>query len=64
MLRGRPLATWSCTCCCDGESVDHLLLDCPLTHSLLTFMLQSFGIHWARISDGFVILLASVAWET
>ena len=46
MLRGRPLATWCCMCCCDGESVDHLLLHCPITHSLWTFMLQAFGIHW------------------
>ena len=34
MLRGRPLATWCCMCCCDGESVDHLLLHCPVSHSL------------------------------
>ena len=46
MLRGRPLATWCCMCCCDGESVDHLLLHCPVSHSLWTFMLQTFGIHW------------------
>uniref|UniRef100_A0A7N2M263 Importin N-terminal domain-containing protein n=1 Tax=Quercus lobata TaxID=97700 RepID=A0A7N2M263_QUELO len=46
MLKGRPLATWCCMCCCDGESVDHLLLHCPVTHSLWTFMLQAFGIHW------------------
>ena len=46
MLRGRPLATWCCMCCCDGESVDHLLLHCLVTNSLWTFMLQAFGIHW------------------
>ena len=34
MLRGRLLATWCCMCCCDGNSVDHLLLHCPVTHSL------------------------------
>ena len=43
MLRGRPLVN---RCCCDGESVDHLLLHCPVTHTLWTFMLQAFGIHW------------------
>uniref|UniRef100_A0A7N2LQE6 Uncharacterized protein n=1 Tax=Quercus lobata TaxID=97700 RepID=A0A7N2LQE6_QUELO len=43
MLRGRSLATWCCMCCCDGESVDHLLLHCPVTHSLWTFMFQAFG---------------------
>ena len=33
-------------CCCDGESVDHLFLHCPVTHTLWTFMLQAYGIHW------------------
>ena len=51
MLRGRPLASWCCMCCCDGESVDHLLLHCPVTHSLWTFMLQAFGIHWVMPSS-------------
>ena len=46
MLRGSPLANRCCMCCCEGESVDHLLLHCPITHSLWTFMLQAFGIHW------------------
>ena len=39
MLRDHPLTTWCCMCCCDGESVDHLLLHCPVTHSLWTFIL-------------------------
>ena len=39
MLRDRPLASWRCMCCCDGESVDHLLLHCPVTHFLWTFMI-------------------------
>ena len=33
MLKGHPLANRCCMCCCDGESVDHLLLHCPVTHS-------------------------------
>ena len=47
------------------ELVDHLLLHCPVTHTLWTFMLQAFDIHWvnARIGGGIVILLASMAWE-
>ena len=57
MLRGRPLASWCCMCCCDGESVDHLLLHCPVTHSLWTFMIQAFGIHW--IMPGSVASLLS-----
>ena len=39
MRGGRLLANWCCMCCCDGESVDHLLLHCPVTHTLWTFML-------------------------
>ena len=46
MLRGCRLVNWCCICCCDGESVDHLLLHCPVTHIIWTFMLQAFGIHW------------------
>ena len=34
MLKGCPLTNWCCMCCCDEESVDHLLLHCPVTHSL------------------------------
>ena len=46
MVRGRPLVNWCCICCCDRESVDHLLHHCPVTHTLWTFMLQALGIHW------------------
>jgi len=65
MLRGRPLATWCCMCCCDGESVDHLLLHCPVTHSLWTFYALGFwySLGYARIGGRFAILLASVAWK-
>ena len=34
MLRGRPLANRCCMCCCNVESVHHLLLFCPIAHSL------------------------------
>ena len=46
MLWDRPLVNRCCMCCCDGELVAHLLLYCPVTHTLWTFMLQAFGIHW------------------
>ena len=49
MLKGRPLANRCCLCCCDGESVNHLLLHFPVTHSLWTFMLQAFGILWVML---------------
>ena len=34
MLCGRPLANRCYLCCCNAESVDHLLLFCPIAHSL------------------------------
>ena len=33
-----------CICCCNEESVDHLLLHCPVAHSLWVQMLQVFKI--------------------
>ena len=45
-LKSRPLANRCCICYCDGESINHLLFHCPVTHSLWTFVLQAFGIHW------------------
>ena len=46
ILKGHPLANRCCMCCCDGELVNHLLLHCPVIHSLWTFMLLAFGILW------------------
>ena len=46
MLRGRPLVNRCCMCYGDGESIDHLLLHCPITQTLCSFMLQAFGILW------------------
>ncbi|KAM4085321.1 hypothetical protein ACJW30_10G018200 [Castanea mollissima] len=46
MLKRRSLANRCCMCCSDGGSVNHLLLRCPVTHSLWTCLLQAFGILW------------------
>ena len=46
MLRDRIVVNRCCMCCGDGESMDHLLLHCPVTHSLWSFMLQAFGVRW------------------
>ena len=46
MLRGRPMVNRCYLCCCDAESVDHLLLSCLITHSLWMHMLRLFGIDW------------------
>ena len=42
ILSGRPLANR----CCIAEFVDHLLLFCPIAHSLWMYMLWLFGIVW------------------
>ena len=61
ILKGRPLANRCCMCCCDGESVNHLLLHCPVIHSLWTFMLQAFGILW--VMPGSVASLLSYWYQ-
>ena len=43
MLRDRLLANRCCLCCCNAESVDHLLLFCLIAHSLWMYMLRLFG---------------------
>ena len=45
-LRGRILVNRCCMCHCNEETVDHLLLHCPVAHSLWVYMLQIFGIQW------------------
>ena len=43
MLRGRILVNRCCVCHQNEETVDHLLLHCPVAHSLWVYMLQIFG---------------------
>ena len=45
-LQGRILVNCCCMCCCNEESVDHLLISCPIDHSLWMYMLWLFGIDW------------------
>ena len=45
-LRGRTLINRCCMCCCNEESVDHLLISCPVAHSLWMYMLRLFGFDW------------------
>ncbi len=41
------LVSWCCMCKVDGESVDHLLIHCPLVKELLwDTVLTLFGMHW------------------
>ena len=53
MLRGLPLANCCCMCCCNAESLDHLLLFCLIAHSLWMYMLRLFGIDW--VMPGLVV---------
>ena len=46
MSQDLPLANRYCMCCCNKESMDHLLQHCPVAHFLWVQMLQVFGIQW------------------
>ena len=46
MRKGYSMAGWCCMCCCDGESIDHLLLHCNFTHMLWSFVFKAFHIQW------------------
>lgn len=44
VLRSCSLANRCCMCCCNWESVNHLLIHCLGVYSLWVLMLQAFGI--------------------
>ena len=46
MFRGSTLVNRGCMRCCNEESVDHLLISCPVTRSLWMYMLRLFEIDW------------------
>ena len=62
MLRGRTLANRCCMCCCNVESVDHLLRFCPIAHSLQTYMLRLFGIDQVMPSSVVDLLFCWYYW--
>jgi hypothetical protein len=39
--------TLTSRCCCNGETIDHLLLHCPVAGVLWSWIFQAFGVHWA-----------------
>uniref|UniRef100_A0A7N2KMP0 Uncharacterized protein n=1 Tax=Quercus lobata TaxID=97700 RepID=A0A7N2KMP0_QUELO len=47
-LRGRGMGfvDWCIMCCCNGETVDHLLLHCGKAYRLWSLVFRSFGISW------------------
>ena len=62
MLCGRSLANRCCMCYCNAKSIDHLLLFCPVAHSLWTYMLQLFGIDWVMIGSVVDLLFCWYHW--
>ena len=40
---------WCCMCKRNGESVDHLLIHCPLAFDLWCMVFTLFGIHWVML---------------
>ena len=44
--RGQSLINRCCLCCCDGKTMDHLLLHCKFSRALWSAILKVFGIHW------------------
>ena len=62
MLCGCPLVNRCCLCCCNAESVDHLLFFCPITHSLWMYMLWLFGIDWVMPGSVVDLLFSWYHW--
>uniref|UniRef100_A0A2N9G1S1 Reverse transcriptase domain-containing protein n=1 Tax=Fagus sylvatica TaxID=28930 RepID=A0A2N9G1S1_FAGSY len=46
MRRGYTMVGWCCMCCCDGETVDHLLLHCSAVQKLWNYVFLTFRVHW------------------
>ena len=51
MLWSLPLANRCYMCCRNKESINHLLLHCPIAHSLWVQMLQVFRIQWVMLGS-------------
>ena len=62
MLRDRLLVNRCCMCCCNEESVDHILLFCPITHSLWMYMLRLFRIDWVMLGSVADLLFCWYHW--
>ena len=49
---------WCCMCKCNGESVDHLLLHCPIASELWDFLFCLVGLDWVMLRT-VIAMLAS-----
>ena len=59
--RGYHLPNWCCMCCSNGETVDHLLLHCPVLNVLWSWSFKAFGIQW--VLSGTIVDLLSSWWN-
>ena len=60
--RAQSLVNKCCLCCCDGETVDHLLLHYKFSHALWSAFFEVFGIHWVLPKTVSSLLLAWRNW--
>ena len=51
-----------CMYCCNEESVDHLLISCPVAHSLWMYMLRLFGIDWVMLGSVIDLFFCWYQW--
>ena len=51
MRRGYHLAGRCYMCCCEGETICHLLLHCPKAMGMWNFVFRSFGFMWVMPKD-------------
>ena len=62
MRRGHVMAEWCCMCRGTGETVDHLMLHCPLMSGLWNYIFHSFGIQWILSAQVMDLLFAWRNW--
>ena len=49
-------------CRCSGETMDHLLIHCPVAYESRSFALSSFGIRWALTGNLIDLLFGWRNW--
>jgi hypothetical protein len=64
--RGIVLVWWCWMCRCSGETVDHLLLHCPVAREIRSYVFQLFGcgVGDLGLCDGDGGRLEELVWET
>uniref|UniRef100_A0A2N9G2D1 Reverse transcriptase domain-containing protein n=1 Tax=Fagus sylvatica TaxID=28930 RepID=A0A2N9G2D1_FAGSY len=60
--RGYYITSWCCMCRCNGETVEHLLLHCPVAGALWNWIFKTFGIHWVISGTVADLLHKLVEW--